>query len=130
MAERTRVLVVEDDPDIRELLVMVLGQLDLDVHQASSGTQALEMAREIEPALVTLDLGLPDIDGLETCRRLREFSDAYVLMLTARDERTDRDVGLESGADAFMAKPFSPKALRTRVAEVLAARADGAATDG
>lgn len=123
MAERTRVLVVEDDPDIRELLVMVLGQLDLDVRQAASGSEALEVAREAAPALVTLDLGLPDMDGMETCRRLREFSDAHVIMLTARDERADRDIGLESGADAFMAKPFSPKALRAAVAAALAERA-------
>lgn len=127
MARRGTVLVVDDDPDIRDLVAMVLARLDVDVVQAASGLEALDQARAASPDLVTLDLGLPDIDGIETCRRLREFSDAYVLVLTAREERADREVVLESGADAFMGKPFLPRELREAVAEALAARGVGAA---
>lgn len=127
MAGRGTVLVVDDDPDIRDLVAMVLARLDVDVVQAASGLEALDQARAASPDLVTLDLGLPDIDGIETCRRLREFSDAYVLVLTAREERADREVVLESGADAFMGKPFLPRELREAVAEALAARGVGAA---
>ncbi|MDT9592473.1 response regulator [Nocardioides zeae] len=122
MGERGRVLVVDDDPDIRELVVLVLGQLGVDVEQAASGTAALETARRWPPDLVTLDLGLPDIDGIETCRRLREFSQAYVLVLTAREERADREVVIASGADEFMGKPFTPRELRTAVRAVLVER--------
>lgn len=122
MTERGRVLVVDDDADIRELVAIVVGQLGVDVLQAGDGLTALELARTTAPHLVTLDLGLPDIDGIETCRRLREFSDAYVLILTAREERADREVGSESGADGFMSKPFAPKQLRTTVREALGAR--------
>lgn len=122
MAERARVLVVDDDPDIRDLVAMVLTRLDVDIVQAATGADALELARALPPHLVTLDLGLPDMDGIETCRRLREFSDAYVLILTAREERTDREVVMGTGADAFMGKPFLPRELRTAVSEALSAR--------
>ncbi|MDF9715394.1 MULTISPECIES: response regulator [unclassified Nocardioides] len=122
MARRGRVLVVDDDGDIRELVALVLERLDVEVEQASHGLQALDLARSNPPDVVTLDLGLPDIDGIETCRRLREFSEAYVVILTAREEKADRDSGAELGADTFMSKPFSPRQLREVVGAALAER--------
>jgi len=110
-----RALVVEDDADIRALLVEVLGQAGFTVDTTGSGRDALGFAQRLDPALVTLDLGLPDLDGVEVCRRLRAAgSDAYVIMLTARDEEIDRLIGLEIGADDYLSKPFSPRELRAR----------------
>ncbi|HEY1135603.1 MAG TPA: response regulator transcription factor [Nocardioides sp.] len=116
--ERT-VLVVDDDADQRELVVLVLGAAGYRVVEAGSGAEAVEATRTHEPDLVTLDLGLPDMDGTEVCRALREFSDAYVIMLTGRSDESDRLIGLDVGADDYMVKPFSPKELRARVAAVL-----------
>ncbi|MDN7121799.1 response regulator [Nocardioides sp. ChNu-153] len=113
---------MDDDGDIRELVALVLERLDVEVEQASHGLQALDLARSNPPDVVTLDLGLPDIDGIETCRRLREFSEAYVVILTAREEKADRDSGAELGADTFMSKPFSPRQLREVVGAALAER--------
>ncbi|MGA7670485.1 MAG: response regulator transcription factor, partial [Nitrolancea sp.] len=86
---------------------------------AHDGVTALELAKEQSPDLVVLDLMLPGIDGLEVCRRLRQFSDAYVLMLTARNDEVDKIVGLTVGADDYMTKPFSPRELVARVHALL-----------
>lgn len=80
-----------------------------------SGLAGVDAVRETEPDLVTLDLGLPGIDGIEACRRIREISDAYVVMITARDDEIDRLLGLETGADDFISKPFSARELKARV---------------
>ncbi|HEY3632813.1 MAG TPA: response regulator transcription factor [Jatrophihabitantaceae bacterium] len=110
-----RALVVEDDADIRALLVEVLGQAGFTVDTTGSGRDALGLAQRLDPDLVTLDLGLPDLDGVEVCRRLRAAGlEAYVIMLTARDEEIDRLIGLEIGADDYLSKPFSPRELRAR----------------
>lgn len=114
-----RALVVDDDPDIADLVVMVLEGLDLDVVVAPTGAAALELARERQPDLVTLDLTLPDMDGTEVCEQLRAFTDAYIIMVTGRDGEVDRLVGLEVGADEYIAKPFSPRELRARAAALL-----------
>lgn len=114
-----RVLVVDDDADIRDLLVFVLEQAGLEVAWADTGEDALAKVREHQPDLVTLDLTLPDMDGTEVCRRLREFSDAYVVMITGRASETDRLVGLEVGADDYMNKPFSPREVLARVSALL-----------
>ncbi|GEP32684.1 DNA-binding response regulator [Nocardioides szechwanensis] len=114
-----RVLVVDDDADIRDLLVFVLEQAGLEVSWAETGEDALAKVREHQPDLVTLDLTLPDMDGTEVCRRLREFSDAYVVMITGRASETDRLVGLEVGADDYMNKPFSPREVLARVSALL-----------
>lgn len=113
------VLVVDDDPDQRELVSVVLGGVGYRIEEATSGAEAVEATRRHAPDLVTLDLGLPDMDGTEVCRALREFSDAYVIMLTGRADESDRLIGLDVGADDYMVKPFSPKELRARVAAVL-----------
>ncbi len=86
---------------------------------AADGTDALRLARECDPDVVILDLSLPGIDGLEVCRQLRTFSDAYVVMLTARDTEVDTIVGLSVGADDYMTKPFSPRELVARVQAML-----------
>jgi DNA-binding response OmpR family regulator len=109
-------VVVEDDPDIRELLVTVLGQAGFVVSDTSTGFDGLAAARRVDPDLVTLDLSLPDMDGIEVCRELRGFTDAYVVIITARSEEVDRLIGLEVGADDYLTKPFSPRELRARVA--------------
>ncbi|SDP56335.1 DNA-binding response regulator, OmpR family, contains REC and winged-helix (wHTH) domain [Pedococcus dokdonensis] len=108
-------VVVEDDPDIRELIAASLGKKGLEVHVAESGREGLEMVAEVRPDLVTLDLGLPDLDGIEVCRRVREVSDAYIVMISARTDEIDRLMGLEIGADDYLTKPFSPRELQARV---------------
>lgn len=113
------VLVVDDEERLRELLRGYLTQAGFTVLLAADGPQALELARSHRPDLVVLDLMLPGIDGLEVCRRLRAFSDAYVLMLTAKAEEIDRVIGLEVGADDYVIKPFSPRELVARVRAML-----------
>ncbi len=119
-APKPRVLVVDDAAEIR---LMVSAALSRDgsyaLSEASSGTEALDAARNFRPDVVVLDLGLPDIDGVEVCRELRTFTDAYVLMLTGRDEEVDRLVGLAVGADDYMTKPFSPRELAARIQVLL-----------
>jgi DNA-binding response OmpR family regulator len=90
-----------------------------EVHVAHDGRDALALAREIDPDVVILDIGLPGVDGIEVCRQLRIFSDAYIIMLTARDTEVDTIVGLSVGADDYVTKPFSPRELVARVRAVL-----------
>jgi len=116
VTESRSAVVVEDDPDIRQLLVTVLEQAGFTVSETASGAAGIAKAREMQPDLVTLDLSLPDIDGIEVCRELRAFTDAYVVIITARGEEVDRLIGLEVGADDYLTKPFSPRELRARVA--------------
>jgi DNA-binding response OmpR family regulator len=113
------ILVIDDEARLRELLHGYLSQAGFRVLLASDGAQALELARTERPDLLVLDLMLPGLDGLEVCRQLRSFSDAYVLMLTARAEEIDRVVGLEVGADDYLTKPFSPRELVARVRAML-----------
>ena len=108
-------LVVEDDEDIRALIEFTLATQGFEVVAVGSGLEGVEAVRERKPDLITLDLGLPGIDGIEACRRIREISDAYVVMITARDDEIDRLLGLETGADDFIAKPFSARELKARV---------------
>ena len=114
-----RALVVDDDDDIRDLLVHVLEKSGLDVRTASTGAEALGLARDFDPDLVTLDLSLPDLDGTDVCREIRSFSSAYIVMITARSDEIDRLVGLEVGADDYLAKPFSPREVRARAQALL-----------
>lgn len=112
-------LVIEDDHDIRELVRTVLSQAGFDVSVASSGAEGVLVAKNLNPDVITLDLGLPDIDGFEVSRQIREFSDAYIVMLTARTEELDTLIGLESGADDYLTKPFRPRELRARIAAMM-----------
>ena len=118
MGPRT-VLVVDDEPDIRRVVVAYLSQAGYRTLEAGDGTRALELAREQQPDVVVLDLMLPDLDGIEVCRRLRTFTDAYVLMLTARTEEVDTLIGLSVGGDDYLTKPFSPKVLLARMTALL-----------
>jgi DNA-binding response OmpR family regulator len=111
-----RALVVEDDQDISALVAQTLTGAGFDVATAANGIDAVAIAEALDPDLITLDLTLPGMDGLEVCRRVRERSDCYVIMLTARHEEVDRLIGLEVGADDYMVKPFSPRELRARAA--------------
>src|SRR3954451_24853903 len=119
MADQRVAVVVEDDADIRDLVSAVLGSSGFDIHAAATGTAGIEAVREHRPAIITLDLSLPDIDGFEVARQVRQFSDAYIIMLTARAEELDTLLGLESGADDYLTKPFRPRELRARVAAMM-----------
>jgi len=112
-------LVIEDDADIRALVAAVLAGSGFDVHQSGTGRDVEVLLQKHQPDLITLDLGLPDVDGVEVCRRIRESSDAYIIMLTARTEEGDRLIGLHVGADDYMTKPFSPRELVARVRALL-----------
>ena len=112
-------VVVEDDEDVRHLVEAVLSQAGFDVHGAASGREGVDLARSQKASVVTLDIGLTDIDGFEVLRRIRQFSDAYVVMLTARTDELDTLTALHTGADDFMTKPFRPRELRARVAAMM-----------
>ncbi|MCY0905690.1 response regulator transcription factor [Arthrobacter sp. H14-L1] len=112
-------VIIEDDQDIRELIEVVLNQSGFEVHAVNRGAAGVEAVREFSPTIVTLDLGLPDIDGFEVARQIRLFSDSYIIMLTARAEELDTLMGLESGADDYLTKPFRPRELRARVSAML-----------
>jgi DNA-binding response OmpR family regulator len=109
-----RALVVEDETELAALVGSYLERAGFDVMLSYDGLQAVALAREVDPDLVVLDLGLPSLDGVEVCRQIRTFSDAYVVMLTARSDEIDTLVGLSVGADDYMTKPFSPRELVAR----------------
>src|SRR5215211_3958843 len=122
-AESTaRVLVVEDDVSIADVLRRTIRQEGHEVRSAGDGVEALRMAGEFVPDLVVLDLGLPKLDGIEVCRRLRAGSDVPILMLTARTETEDRVDGLDSGADDYLVKPFERQELLARIRALLRRR--------
>src|SRR5262245_20154742 len=112
-------LVVEDEESIASLVRAYLQRDGYRVVCAASGAEALVAVERERPQIVVLDLGLPDIDGFEVCRRIRARSAVPILMLTARDEEPDRVAGLEVGADDYVAKPFSPRELLARVKAIL-----------
>ncbi len=113
------ILIVDDEERLRTLLHSYLVQEGFRVLLAGDGLHALDLIRAEQPDLIVLDLMLPGLDGLEVCRRLRTFSDAYVLMLTAKAEEIDRVIGLEVGADNYLTKPFSPRELVARIRAML-----------
>jgi DNA-binding response OmpR family regulator len=114
-----RILVVDDEPPIVELLAGYLEREGWLVESAGDGLAALDAVRRTDPDVVVLDVMLPGLDGVEVCRRLRTFSDAYVLMLTARGEEIDRIMGLTVGADDYLVKPFSPREVVARIKALL-----------
>lgn len=114
-----RVLVVEDEPDLAAVIGAYLSNEAFDVEIAGTGPDAVERARTLNPDLVVLDIMLPGFDGLEVCRRIRTFTDCYVIMLTARDDEIDKVIGLGVGADDYLVKPFSPRELTARIRAML-----------
>ena len=114
-----RALVVDDEVPLAEVVASYLERERFEVTVRHTGAEALAVARDVDPDVVVLDLGLPGIDGVEICRQLRTFSDAYVVMLTARDTEVDTIVGLSVGADDYMTKPFSPRELVARIRAML-----------
>jgi two-component system response regulator MprA len=117
-----RVLVVEDDADIADVLRRSLRNEGYEVKTSADGVEALDVAAGFVPDLVVLDLGLPRLDGVEVCRRLREDGDVPILMLTARAETDDRVAGLDSGADDYLVKPFERQELLARIRALLRRR--------
>jgi DNA-binding response OmpR family regulator len=113
------VLVVEDEASIASFVSLYLKNAGYDVRAVTTGSAALTQVAAEAPALIILDLMLPDIDGIEICRRVRKTSDVPILMLTARDEDVDKIIGLEVGADDYLTKPFNPRELVARVKSVL-----------
>jgi len=113
------ILVVEDEASIASFVSLYLKNAGYSVRTASTGGEALTEVVADQPALIVLDLNLPDIDGIEVCRRLRKNADVPILMLTARDEDVDKIIGLEVGADDYLTKPFNPRELVARVKSVL-----------
>ena len=114
-----RILVVDDEPAVSDLLTYNLRKAHYEVLVAPDGQQALRLARQKSPDLILLDLMIPEVDGLDVCRELRKTSDVPIIMITARGEEIDRVVGLELGADDYVTKPFSVRELMARVKAVL-----------
>lgn len=127
MRTTARVLVVEDEAPLAQLAAKYLERDHHEIRIVADGLHAVAQAQEFRPDVVVLDLGLPGIDGLEVCRQVRQFSDCYIIMLTARDDEVDKLVGLSVGADDYLTKPFSPRELAARV-NVLLRRPRGTPT--
>ncbi|SDX01237.1 two-component system, OmpR family, response regulator [Ruegeria halocynthiae] len=123
-----KILVVDDDPRLRELVSITLERAGYQTITARDGQMALTHALREAPDLVVLDVGLPELDGLEVCRRLRARSDIPILFLTARDDEIDRILGLELGADDYVTKPFSPRELVARIKAILKRSTNSGAT--
>jgi len=119
VAEPPRVLVVDDDPHLREVVGFALGQAGYAVEEAADGRAALEAFRRRPPALLVLDVMMPEMDGLEVCRAVRQQSRVPIIFLSSRDDEVDRILGLELGGDDYVSKPFSPRELVARVKAVL-----------
>ena len=114
-----RAMVVEDETELAALVGSYLERDGFEVTLSHDGAEAVVLARQFDPDVIVLDLGLPGMDGVEVCRRLRTFSDAYVVILTARSDEVDTLIGLSVGADDYMTKPFSPRELMARVQAML-----------
>ena len=118
-AQAQTVLVVEDESSIASFVALYLKNAGYSVRTAATGNEALAQAQSERPDLIVLDLMLPDIDGIEVTKRIRQTSDVPILMLTARDEDVDKIIGLEVGADDYLTKPFNPRELVARVKSIL-----------
>lgn len=124
-----KILIVDDDPRLRDLVRIALERQGFTIITAGDGRTALIHSAREAPDLIILDIGLPEMDGFEVCRRLRIVSDTPVLFLTARDDEIDRIVGLELGADDYVTKPFSPRELVARVRAILKRTGRSATSD-
>jgi two-component system, OmpR family, response regulator len=114
-----RILTVDDDLHIREVIRVALSKAGMSVFEARDGREALARFAGDRPDLIILDIGMPELDGLDVCRQIRKSSDVPILFLTARDDEIDRILGLEMGGDDYVTKPFSPRELVARVNVIL-----------
>lgn len=119
MDEPRVAVVIEDDPDIRGLLSEVLTQGGFAVHTAPTGAEGVQLVREFDPVVTTLDVSMPGMDGFETAKRIRDISPTYLVILSARSEEIDVLQGLQAGADDYVTKPFRPRELRARIEAML-----------
>lgn len=115
----SKILVVDDEPHIRDVITFALERAGMAVTAARDGSEALMAWRRGAPDLIVLDIGMPELDGLEVCRTIRRTSEVPILFLSARDEEVDRIIGLEMGGDDYVSKPFSPRELVARVKAIL-----------
>ena len=113
------VLVIDDDADIRDVVRIALSQAGFQVEEAADGRAGLKAAERLKPDFIVLDIGLPEMDGLEVCRTIRVTSDVPILFLTAQGDEIDRIVGLEMGGDDYLPKPFSPREMVARIKAIL-----------
>ena len=113
------ILVVDDDPHIRDVVCFALNKAGMTTRAAADGAEALRMTEEVTPDLLVLDINMPEMDGLELCRKLRQSSEVPILFLSSRDDEIDRVLGLELGADDYVTKPFSPRELVARINAIL-----------
>lgn len=125
-----RILVVDDEPNIRDVICFALERAGLETRTARNGSEALQAFRRLGADLIVLDIGMPEMDGLEVCRQLWRSSDVPILFLSARDKEIDRILGLEMGGDDYVTKPFSPRELVARVNVILKRAMRGAAAAG
>jgi len=114
-----RILIVDDEGNIREVIRVALKKAGMDVIEARDGREALGRFASDRPELIVLDIGMPELDGLDVCREVRKTSDVPILFLSARDDEIDRVLGLEIGGDDYVTKPFSPRELVARVNVIL-----------
>ena len=114
-----RILAIDDDLHIREVIRVALRKAGMTVTEARDGKEGLARFASDRPDLIILDIGMPELDGLEVCRQIRKSSDVPILFLTARDDEIDRVLGLEMGGDDYVTKPFSPRELIARVNVIL-----------
>jgi DNA-binding response OmpR family regulator len=119
LANAPTLLIVDDAPDITQLLVVYFHQAGFNTLAAYAGRAALDLAQRTSPDLIILDLGLPDMDGLDVCREIRQTSSVPIVMLTKRDTEPDRQQGLAAGANAYITKPFDAHELQTMVRSLL-----------
>jgi two-component system, OmpR family, response regulator len=122
-----RILVVDDDPHIRDVISFALQKAGMTIETARDGSEALVSFRRHPPDMIILDIGMPDTDGLMVCREIRKSSDVPILFLSARDDEIDRVIGLEIGGDDYVTKPFSPREVVARVNVILRRTASAAA---
>jgi DNA-binding response OmpR family regulator len=119
---KNKILVVDDEPNVVRTLTFVLKKEGYDVSSATNGEEALIMARQLQPNLMFLDVMMPKLNGYEVCLELRKdvnLSDTHIIILSAKGQEADKEKALTSGANEFMAKPFSPVAVTARVKELL-----------
>lgn len=113
------ILIVDDDPHIREVIAFTLEKAGMSTAMAADGRQALCVQQETQPDLIVLDISMPELDGFDVCRTLRKKADTPILFLSSRDEEIDKIIGLEIGGDDYMTKPFSPRELLARINVIL-----------